>query len=159
MVPWEASQPNAQRTPEPDSDVLPSRDVTRGAQERFEVIVIGGGHAGCEAALAAARMGRKTLCLTGDLSRIALMPCNPSIGGLGKGHLVREKRGREYVYRPTVPRSDASRAAAVHLVETFFEGSAPKAVAALLDVSKDRLSDDDMARLGELIEQAAREGR
>ncbi len=55
-----------------------------------ELIVIGGGHAGCEAALAAARMGIQTLLLTLDLGSIALMPCNPSIGGTGKGHLVRE---------------------------------------------------------------------
>ncbi|NLV57174.1 MAG: tRNA uridine-5-carboxymethylaminomethyl(34) synthesis enzyme MnmG [Clostridiales bacterium] len=55
-----------------------------------ELIVIGGGHAGCEAALAAARMGIRTLMLTMDLGSIALMPCNPSVGGTGKGHLVRE---------------------------------------------------------------------
>ena len=54
------------------------------------LIVIGAGHAGCEAALAAARMGVKTLLLTLDLGGVALMPCNPSIGGTGKGHLVRE---------------------------------------------------------------------
>ena len=54
------------------------------------LIVIGAGHAGCEAALAAARMGISTLLLTLDLGSVALMPCNPSIGGTGKGHLVRE---------------------------------------------------------------------
>jgi len=63
--------------------------------ERFEagtydVIVVGAGHAGCEAALAAARMGCKTLILSINLDSIAMMPCNPSIGGTGKGHLVRE---------------------------------------------------------------------
>lgn len=63
--------------------------------ERFEagtydVIVIGAGHAGCEAALATARMGLKTLMLSINLDSIAMMPCNPSIGGTGKGHLVRE---------------------------------------------------------------------
>ncbi len=57
---------------------------------RYDVIVIGGGHAGCEAGLAAARMGSRTLLLTLDWDKIALMPCNPAIGGVGKGHMVRE---------------------------------------------------------------------
>ncbi len=58
--------------------------------EEYDVIVIGAGHAGCEAALASSRKGVKTLLLTQNLDSIALMPCNPSIGGTGKGHLVRE---------------------------------------------------------------------
>ena len=56
----------------------------------FDVIVVGAGHAGCEAALAAARMGNKTAMFSMNLEAIAMMPCNPSIGGTGKGHLVRE---------------------------------------------------------------------
>ncbi len=59
-------------------------------EEAFDVAVIGGGHAGCEAALAAARMGQKTILFAIQLDSIAMMPCNPSIGGTSKGHLVRE---------------------------------------------------------------------
>src|SRR5471030_245692 len=59
-------------------------------QERYDVVVIGAGHAGCEAARACARMGLKTAMVTMNLDLIAQMSCNPAIGGIAKGHLVRE---------------------------------------------------------------------
>ena len=59
-------------------------------REKVDVCVIGGGHAGCEAALACARMGMETVMFTVSVDSIALMPCNPNIGGSSKGHLVRE---------------------------------------------------------------------
>ena len=67
--------------------MINSSDKTK---KDYQVIVVGAGHAGCEAALAAARLGKKTLLLTISLDSIAHMPCNPSIGGTGKGQLVRE---------------------------------------------------------------------
>src|SRR5512140_3866543 len=59
-------------------------------EKHYDIIVVGAGHAGCEAALAGARMGRSTLMFSINLDAIALMSCNPAIGGLAKGHLVRE---------------------------------------------------------------------
>ena len=59
-------------------------------REEYDVVVVGAGHAGCEAALAAARMGLETIIFTVSVESIAMMPCNPNIGGSSKGHLVRE---------------------------------------------------------------------
>ena len=60
------------------------------AEKKYEIIVIGAGHAGCEAGLVCARLGMKTAMFCTDIDSVAMMPCNPSIGGTGKGHLVRE---------------------------------------------------------------------
>jgi len=68
----------------PDTFAMPTYD------KKYDVIVVGAGHAGCEAALAAARMGHPTLLLTMNLDHIGVMSCNPAIGGLAKGHLVKE---------------------------------------------------------------------
>ena len=62
----------------------------RNLEETYDVVVVGAGHAGCEAALACARLGLETICFTVSMDSIALMPCNPNIGGSSKGHLVRE---------------------------------------------------------------------
>ena len=56
----------------------------------YDIIVVGGGHAGCEAALASSRIGKKTLLVTSNINNVATLPCNPSIGGSAKGIIVRE---------------------------------------------------------------------
>ncbi|HEX5443654.1 MAG TPA: BlaI/MecI/CopY family transcriptional regulator [Pirellulales bacterium] len=77
----------------------------------------------------------------------------------GKGHLRHRREGTKYVYRPTRSRESASRSALGHLLDTFFGGSASDAVAAILDVSGDRLTGHDYDRLQQLIAQARQEGQ
>lgn len=76
-----------------------------------------------------------------------------------KGHLRHEQEGTRFIYLPTLPAARARGAALKNLLATFFEGSAANAVAALLDLEKDKLGEDELSRLGKLIEQARKEGR
>ena len=76
-----------------------------------------------------------------------------------KGHLRHEEDGPRYVFVPTVPRERARASALRQLLHTFFDGSTEQAVAALLDLSSTRLSDDELARLSQLIADARKEGR
>src|SRR5471032_2726510 len=75
-----------------------------------------------------------------------------------KGHVRHEEQGPRYVYLPAVPRHAARKSALKHLVETFFDGSAEQAVAALLGGEASRLSDEDLDRIGGLIEKARKDG-
>ena len=76
-----------------------------------------------------------------------------------KGWLRHAAAGKSYVYRPTLPRTRAARPALANVLHTFFDGSTEKAVAALLDISRSDLSEQDLDRLSRLIEQAREEGR
>lgn len=76
-----------------------------------------------------------------------------------KGHLEHKQDGPRYVFLPTLPREEARRNALKHLMETFFDGSTEKVVAALLNISEEELAEDDYKRLSELIESARKEGR
>jgi predicted transcriptional regulator len=76
-----------------------------------------------------------------------------------KGHLVHRQDGPRYVYVPRLPKDKARRSALAHLRQTFFDGSTTDVVAALLDISEADLSEEDYARLTELIDKARREGR
>lgn len=98
---------------------------------------------------------------------LAALPDPPSYSGVramlrvleNKGHLRHVPDGTRYVYRPTLPRERAGRPALENVIETFFDGSAEKAVAALLDLSRSELSQAELDRLSRLIEQARTEGR
>lgn len=76
-----------------------------------------------------------------------------------KGHVVHEEQGRAYVYRPTLGRDQARKSALKHLLKTFFGGSAEQAMAALLDLSGQKMGRDELERLADLVERAKREGR
>ena len=61
-------------------------------EEEYDIVVVGAGHAGCEAALAGARLGLKTIIFTVSMDSVAMMPCNPNVGGSSKGHLIYSPR-------------------------------------------------------------------
>lgn len=76
-----------------------------------------------------------------------------------KGHLTHEEDGPKYIYRPTRPRDQAGRSALHHMLDTFFDGSVERAVAALLDSKAGRLTNEELKELARLIRQARKEGR
>jgi len=76
-----------------------------------------------------------------------------------KGFLTHEQDGQRYVYKPTLSREKARQSAMKQMIQTFFDGSTEQAVAALLDMSKSKLSDSELGRLSELIQKARKEGR
>ena len=76
-----------------------------------------------------------------------------------KGFLKHRREGHSYIYAPTVPRDEASVVAMKHTLKTFFQDSAPKAVATLMDLAKDSLTEEDIAEISELIARAEQEGR
>lgn len=108
------------------------------------------------------RMGRASVGAVRDA-----LPDPPSYSAVrallrileAKGHVRHVQDGPRYIYLPSVPRDKARRSAMKQLLNTFFEGSAEQAVAALLDMSASELSNEELARLSELIEQARKEGR
>lgn len=108
------------------------------------------------------RLGRATA--TDVLGQIPEPPSYSAVRAMlrileNKGHLRHVLEGKSYVYSPTLGRSRASRSALQNMLKTFFDGSTEKAVAALLDMSRTDLTDEEFARLSRLIDQARQEGR
>jgi predicted transcriptional regulator len=108
------------------------------------------------------RLGRATA--TDVLAQIPEPPGYSAVRAMlrvleNKGHLRHVLEGKSYVYYPTLARTRASRSALQNMLRTFFDGSTEKAVAALLDMSRADMTDDEFARLSRLIDQARQEGR
>jgi BlaI family transcriptional regulator, penicillinase repressor len=108
------------------------------------------------------RLGRATA--TDVLAQIPDPPSYSAVRAMlrileNKGHLRHVLEGKSYVYLPTLARTRASRSALRNMLQTFFDGSTEKAVAALLDISRADLTDEEFVRLSDLIDQARQEGR